>query len=141
MANLNAKQRIFAREYATDHNATQAAIRAGYSAKTARTIGAQNLTKLDIREEVERLDSERMRRLNLSADFVLENIVRLAEEAQERGQFNAALRGYELLGKHLGLFTDKVEHSGKMRVKVSEMTDEQLAAEIAELEQELAATE
>ena len=45
---LNDKQEMFCREYLVDLNATQAAIRAGYSDKTARKIGSENLTKPDI---------------------------------------------------------------------------------------------
>lgn len=53
MAKLTTKQRRFVEEYSVDHNATQAAIRAGYSPRTARAIGAQNLQKLDIRKAVQ----------------------------------------------------------------------------------------
>lgn len=53
MAKLTAKQQRFVDEYLIDCNATQAAIRAGYSEKTARSIGQQNLTKLDIIKAIE----------------------------------------------------------------------------------------
>ena len=49
---LNPKQRLFCIEYLKDFNATQAAIRSGYSEDTARQIGSENLTKLDIQEEI-----------------------------------------------------------------------------------------
>lgn len=51
---LSAKQERFVEEYLVDLNATQAAIRAGYSKKTAKAIGSENLTKPDIAEEVTR---------------------------------------------------------------------------------------
>lgn len=72
---LRAKQRAFAIEYVIDFNATQAAIRAGYSEKTARQIGYENLTKPDIKAEIERhLEMRKMQ-----AEEVL---VRLAEHGR-----------------------------------------------------------
>ena len=59
MAELTAKQKRFCDEYLVDLNATQAAIRAGYSEKTARAIGAENLTKLDIKEYIEKRMAEK----------------------------------------------------------------------------------
>lgn len=64
MSKLTAKQKKFADAYIKSGNATQSAIEAGYSKKTARTIGQQNLTKLDIKnyidERMEKLDSQRI---------------------------------------------------------------------------------
>lgn len=56
---LSAKQRIFVDEYLKCRNAAEAARRAGYSERTARSIGSENLTKPDIREEMERLTKEK----------------------------------------------------------------------------------
>jgi phage terminase small subunit len=69
---LTARQEQFVLEYLIDLNATQAAIRAGYSAKTARAIGAENLTKPDIVAAVAEAKAERARRTGISADRVLE---------------------------------------------------------------------
>ena len=55
MGKLNQKQTLFCDEYLIDLNATQAAIRAGYSEKTARFIGAENLTKPNIAEYIQTL--------------------------------------------------------------------------------------
>lgn len=64
VSKLTAKQKKFADAYIKSGNATQSAIEAGYSKKTARTIGQQNLTKLDIKnyidERMEKLDSQRI---------------------------------------------------------------------------------
>ena len=57
MAKLTEKQQRFVDEYLIDLNATQAAIRAGYSVKTAKDIGCQNLAKLNIQQAI----SERWR--------------------------------------------------------------------------------
>lgn len=72
---LRAKQRAFAIEYVVDFNATQAAIRAGYSAKSAYSIGSENLRKPEIKAEIERYLEER----KMLSDEVL---VRLAEHGR-----------------------------------------------------------
>ncbi|MGN7457882.1 terminase small subunit [Paenibacillus pasadenensis] len=69
---LTAKQKKFVAEYLVDLNATQAAIRAGYSKKTARSVGQENLTKPDIQRELQAAMSERARRTEITADMVLQ---------------------------------------------------------------------
>lgn len=69
---LNQKQKRFAEEYMVDSNATQAAIRAGYSKKTARSIGAENLTKPDIKAYIERLAGELKKKSIADADEALQ---------------------------------------------------------------------
>ena len=63
---LTDKQEMFCREYLIDLNATQAAIRAGYSAKTANRIAAQNLSKLDIQNRIAELKTKRNEVVGLS---------------------------------------------------------------------------
>ena len=68
--NLNPKQLRFIQEYLVDHNATQAAIRSGYSKKTAYSIGSENLTKPEIKAEVERREAEIAKKLEINAEDV-----------------------------------------------------------------------
>ncbi len=75
---MTPKQQRFVDEYLIDLNATQAAIRAGYSKKTARAVGSENLTKPDIRAAVAEAQQARSERTKIGADWVLE---RLADEA------------------------------------------------------------
>lgn len=75
---LNPKQEAFCREYVIDLNATQAATRAGYSAKTARAIGARLLTKVDVQVCIQQLMDERSKRTGITADRVLIEIEHLA---------------------------------------------------------------
>lgn len=82
MTALKDKQEAFCREYLIDLNATQAAIRAGYSEKTARAIGSENLIKPDIQARLQELMSERNRRTDVDADWVL-------LKAKESFEFNA----------------------------------------------------
>jgi phage terminase small subunit len=75
---LTAKQQRFVDEYLVDLNATQAAIRAGYSQKTARQVGAENLTKPVIADAVAKAQTSRSDRVQIDSDWVL---TRLASEA------------------------------------------------------------
>ena len=75
---LTPKQEAFVREYLIDLNATQAAIRAGYSAKTARAVGSENLTKPDIAAAIAEAQTKRAERTQIDADWLL---TRLAEES------------------------------------------------------------
>ena len=70
-AKLTAKQEQFCQEYLIDLNATQAAIRAGYAEKTARTIAAQNLAKLNIDNRIQELQSKRAKKVEIDQERVL----------------------------------------------------------------------
>ncbi|WP_068113375.1 terminase small subunit [Tropicimonas marinistellae] len=74
---LTPKQRRFVEEYLTDLNATQAAIRAGYSQQTAREIGYENMTKPHISAAISAAQAERSRRLRLSQDAVLQGLAKI----------------------------------------------------------------
>lgn len=129
MPKLTDKQTAFVREYLVDLNATQAAIRAGYSERTASRIGPQLLGKTCVREAIEKAQAKRARRVEVTQDYVLSNLVEVVERTMQRAPvldrkgeqvtdeegravwtFDAkgANRALELLGKHLGIFTDKI---------------------------------
>jgi len=74
MAKLTDKQEMFCREYIVDLNATQAAIRAGYSEKTANRIASDNLSKVVIQERIAELMKERSKKVDVSAQYVLERL-------------------------------------------------------------------
>lgn len=74
---LTAKQRAFVREYLIDLNAAQAAIRAGYSGKTAKEIGAENLTKPNIAAAIESAMKIRAARTDITADRVLKELAKI----------------------------------------------------------------
>ena len=75
---LKGKQQVFVDEYLKDLNATQAALRAGYSPKTAHRIGAENLQKPAIQLEIQQAMQDRSERTKITADRVLEEIARLS---------------------------------------------------------------
>jgi phage terminase small subunit len=136
---LKARQADFVREYLVDLNATQAAIRAGYSPKTARSIANENLTKPDIQAAIRSRSLELAARCELSQDEVIKGIratigrcnqsepvcdasgkpVMVATPSGNlapayRFEPMAVLKGWELLGKHLGMFTNRHEVAGKL---------------------------
>ena len=124
------KQQAFIQEYLIDLNATQSAIRAGYSEKTARQIGEENLSKPDIAKAVHDAMKARSERAELDQDWVLNNWREIAErclqakpvirvvdgEKVETGEwtFNAAgaNKAVESVARHLGMFNDKLQLAG-----------------------------
>lgn len=135
---MSPKRIAFAREYLIDLNATQAAIRSGYSEATAYSQGQRLLKHVEVAAAIQSAMNDRAERTEITADYVLQSIVSTMERCKQvepvfdrKGDavmvetpdgdeaqaftFNAAgvLKGAELLGKHLKLFTDKVEHTGK----------------------------
>ncbi len=109
---LTPKQERFVPEYLIDLNATAAAIRAGYSAKSAKKIGHELLQKPEVKQALAVARRRLAKKLDLSAEKVLGDIARVAKKAETAKEFGAALKGHELLGKHLKLFTEKHEHGG-----------------------------
>lgn len=151
---LNDKQQRFVTEYLVDLNATQAAIRAGYSEKTARSIGHELLTKPDVEAAVAAGRAKLSEKTGITAERVLAEIEKVAfanpravmawgpggvilrdsEELTEdeaaiisevaetkdgmRVKLHSKLDALGKLGQHLGLFKDRVEHSGTVEHKV-----------------------
>ncbi len=140
MAKLTAKQQRFCDEYLIDLNATQAAIRAGYSKKTANRIGTENLSKPVIKEYIEKRMAEKEAALIANQDEVLKYLTsvlrgqsksteivieglgdgstkarKMEKEPSEKDKLKAA----ELLGKRYGLYTEKVEEKVDMELNVN----------------------
>jgi len=128
---LTPRQERFVQEYLIDLNATQAAIRAGYSTKTAQMIGSENLSKPMIAAAIAAAQAKRTERTEITQDYVLAGIRANIARCQSDDYYNpqAALKGLELLGRHLAMFTDKTVN----RHQVEDMTEEQLNAELARL--------
>jgi phage terminase small subunit len=111
---LTPKQARFVKEYLIDLNATQAAIRAGYSAKTAKAQGSRLLTNADVQAAVARGQEKAAAKLDLSQEMVLNGL--LAETrltTEDNGPSSARIRAWELLGKHQGMFVERSEHTLK----------------------------
>lgn len=117
MTKLTAKQEQFCKEYLIDLNATQAAIRAGYSENTASETGYENLRKPQLAEKIQALMSERSKRTEIDADYVLSGIKDLTDRLTFSEDPAKAYKGYELLGKHLKLFIDRVEQESVVHIQ------------------------
>lgn len=126
MAKLTKKQQRFCDEYLIDMNATQAAIRAGYSKKTAYAMGAENLKKPQIRGLIDEILAKKSKDVVASQDEILAyltGVVRGEETGmtlvgvgqgaqvvrQEKPTLAERTKAAELLGKRYGLFVDKQE--------------------------------
>lgn len=126
MSKLTLKQKRFADEYIISANATAAAIKAGYSKKTARSIGQENLTKPDIKtyidERLEKLESEKIATQEEVLQYLTsimrgeqqeKTLISIGELGQEIVDIDVGakdrLKAAELLGKRYRLFTDKIE--------------------------------
>lgn len=118
MQKLSPKQERFAREYLLDLNATQAAIRAGYSPKTAQEQASRLLSNVMVAARVAELKAKRAEKADRTAQDVLNDIIAVTAQARDEGDLKTALKGLELQGKHLGMFTDKIqtEHSGGISI-------------------------
>ena len=140
---LTDKQERFVEEYLVDLNATQAAIRAGYSKKTARDIGYENLTKPDIRAAIVDKRKEISRRVDLTIDDVIWGLWSLYEmccqPVLELDKMNnpivmpanetGARRSLEAIGRHLAPGTTRIELTGEgggpIETKTADMTDKE----------------
>lgn len=140
MAGLTAKQKRFCDEYLIDLNATQAAIRAGYSKKTARKIGQENLTKLDIKNFIEKRMAEKEKELIADQDEVLRYLTSVlrgqsqsteivvegigdgcseARKIQKEPSEKDRLKAAELLGKRYGLYKDTINEVVDMELNIN----------------------
>lgn len=113
MSELNPKQLRFVQEYLIDLNAKQAAIRAGYAPKAAQEQGSRLLSHAKVASEIAKRQAKVAEKAEITAEFVLAGIVALIKRCEQNQEESTALKGYELLGKHLGMFKERVEHTGK----------------------------
>ena len=122
---LTEKERIFADEYIKTTNATQSAIKAGYSEKTARSKGSQLLTKVNVRKYIDEVMHERSKNTIATADEVLEYLTSVVR-GEEKDAFGLDVsiadrtKAAELLGKRYMLFADKVKLDAEIEIDISD---------------------
>lgn len=109
---LSDKMKLFCEEYTKDLNATQAVIRAGYETKYPNRVAFQLMENPAVRITIDAIRAERSKGSDVTKDFVLRGIQKSIRKAEEAGNHNATLRGYELLARHLGMFVERTEISG-----------------------------
>ena len=128
MPALRGKQERFCQEYVIDYNGTQAAIRTGYEAKSARQQASRLLAMPEILSRIRELQAEQVERLSITSDYVLLQLLDTYQSCREPTpvrefdsstgrweetgfyQFDSkgALRALELIGKHLGMYDRKM---------------------------------
>lgn len=115
---LTHKQQMFCLEYIKDGNATRSAIDAGYSEKSAYSIGEENLRKPEVSQEIARLKRERSQKVQVDAEWLLRELVLQYQKATDGDRDAAALKALDLIGKHcdVGAFKDRLEISGGMHL-------------------------
>lgn len=152
------KQKRFVEEYLIDLNATQAAIRAGYSPKTANEQGNRLLTNVSVQTELNKQMAKRSRRTGVTQDRVVRELAKIAfldmtqvvddhgcirddatpedraciesikykssssdqgESVEREVKVASKLKALELLGKHLGMYSDKLNIEGAVPIVIS----------------------
>ena len=128
---LTAKQERFCEEYLVDLNATQAAIRAGYSKKTSASIGDENLRKPAIAEKLKIAREELSRRTEMSADWVIAELRERYFALLDKGDDKGSCIPLKLIGQHFDAFPNRVEHAGPgggpIVTVTKDMTDKEAA--------------
>ena len=111
---LTPKQERFCQEYVVDHNGAAAAVRAGYAETSSRVSASKMLKQDNVKARVAELDAGIMSKLDVDAEMVVEGLLRAARDVDAAASSRVAAWAH--LGKHLGMFTDRVEHSGESQV-------------------------
>jgi phage terminase small subunit len=112
---LTDKQKSFVEEYLTDFNGTKAVARAKYESKNPKQLACDLLKNPGIRFAIDGLKAQRAENSDVTSDWVLKKIVDTITRCETEDDYNpnAILRGTELLAKHLGMFIERTEISGK----------------------------
>lgn len=113
-AKLTPRQRAFVDEYLVSLNAADAARKAGYSENTAKAHTSRLLGHARVAAEIKAALARRAAKTRRAALHVLTDIQAVSREAWESGDLRTTLKALELEGKHLGMFTDKLQVSGKL---------------------------
>ena len=121
---LTEKQQRFVDEYLVDLNATQAAIRAGYSRKTANEQGARLLANVSIASAVKDAQTARAERVRVTSDWVLAQQVSLHNRVLET-EPEIARKTLRDIGDGIGMYTEKHEHT------VTTMTPDERLSRVA----------
>ncbi len=128
---LTVKQQRFVTEYLVDLNETQAAIRAGYSAKTAQKNAHRLMANEGIKAAIAQKMKAREQDTGITAEWVLRRLKREAEFEGFGASHSARVSAIGLVMKHLGLFKEDAPHPDRPKIDITKLTDEQKHALLA----------
>ncbi len=111
---MTPKQKQFCQEYMIDLNGTKAAIRAGYSSKSANRAASNLLSKIDIQIEIQMLREAQEKRTQVNADWVLNQLRELALTACDSVKVSAL----DKIAKHLGMYDSPAPVHREMQTQV-----------------------
>lgn len=122
-------QLAFANEYIKDFNGSAAVLRCGSSTAYPNRMAFQWLANPGVRACIDYLMSERTKQMKIDQGYVIEKLVRTIDAAEKDKQHAAVIRATELLAKHLGMFIERSEITGKdgEEIKYREVTNEAAA--------------
>lgn len=118
MKKLTPKQQRFVEEYLIDLNASQAAIRAGYSEKTAGAVGHENLKKPEIQDSLKDAIEKRSEESGLTVEKIWKGLLSEATRDGEGSSHSARVSAWAHLAKYKGMFIDKQEVDAAIEIRV-----------------------
>jgi len=136
---LTEKQKAFSDQFVVDFNGTQAAIRAGYSKKTAESQASRLLRNVKVQEYIKSLQEKQREELEIEAQYITDSVKSIAERCMQveevrdkkgnivPGEFQfrefGALKAFELLGKRIGYF--EKDNRQRQAIVIPDLTEEQ----------------
>ncbi|MDB0279928.1 terminase small subunit [Acinetobacter seifertii] len=129
----NERHELFCQKYIANPKLkiSEAGLEAGYE---NRQNAWDVFKRQDVQDRISYLNLERMADLRVDQYLVIKNLRDVAEKAIEEGEYSAANKANELLGKHMNMFTDKVQHEHSGKVDIKKLADDDLDKRIKELE-------
>ena len=124
---LNARQQYFVEHYVLTGNATKSAIAAGYSQRSASSIGERLLRKDELAAAVAASQSDLLERVMVDQDMVIAGLLKEATREGDGASHSARVNAWMQLGRHLQLFVDRTENVNETRVSFAETAQQKVA--------------
>ena len=121
---ITKKQKSFADEYLKDYNGKQAAIRAGYSEKTAENQASRMLRLVKVAEYLGKRQIEKEKKIGITIEAIIDELreVGFGVVDGEKLKMNDKIKALELLGKHLGMFSENKDKETEVNIMVQVVT-------------------